>query len=365
MERWSCRENLMQPIVLALASNEAYFPGLYCTLASALSHLDPTREVHLKVLDGGLSSLSADSLSRLIHSIRGRAGLEFVPVDDSLFREATLGPAESHMTYCRTLLPHLLNVPRLIYLDCDVLVFRDLSELFDLEFSPGKTLAAVPDSETLTLSDDSCMITRALNLPRDGRYFNAGVMVLNLDELRKQNFTEQSLEFLRSSKGHYRFHDQSAFNFLLHGQIDALPENWNRPSWRFDQQPNNDLDCLLHYTTSAPWLCGTPGPAQELFERFAAQVGVPVDRQSPAFRKSTRQRVWRNRLAPLRALGFPLLSLLCWIVRKKDKAAAYRNAARYWFQHTRNAPIRRQLHHRRLEEIQAMSFNLGFSNPVA
>ncbi len=30
------------------------------------------------------------------------------------------------MTYCRILLPHLLNVPRVIYLDCDVLVFRDL-----------------------------------------------------------------------------------------------------------------------------------------------------------------------------------------------------------------------------------------------
>ena len=45
----------MQPIVLALASNERYFPGLYCALASALSHLDQTREVDLRVLDGGIS----------------------------------------------------------------------------------------------------------------------------------------------------------------------------------------------------------------------------------------------------------------------------------------------------------------------
>ena len=48
------------------------------------------------------------------------------------------------MTYCRILLPHLLDVPRVIYLDCDVLVFRDLSQLFDLELAPGKVLAAVP-----------------------------------------------------------------------------------------------------------------------------------------------------------------------------------------------------------------------------
>ena len=45
----------MEPVVIALASNERYFPGLYCAVASALSHLDRTREVNLKVLDGGIS----------------------------------------------------------------------------------------------------------------------------------------------------------------------------------------------------------------------------------------------------------------------------------------------------------------------
>ena len=59
----------MEPIVLALASNERYFPGLYCAVASALSHLDPAREVDLKVLDGGISQPSRDTLSRLVERI--------------------------------------------------------------------------------------------------------------------------------------------------------------------------------------------------------------------------------------------------------------------------------------------------------
>ena len=114
----------MEPVVLALASNERYFPGLYCAVASALSYLDPTREVDLKVLDGGLSPESRSTLSRLIERFGGCVRLEFVTADPSVFSKATLGPGKSHMTYCRTLLPQLLNVPRLIYLDCDVLVFR-------------------------------------------------------------------------------------------------------------------------------------------------------------------------------------------------------------------------------------------------
>src|ERR1041385_8701622 len=193
------KAKLMQPVVLALASNERYFPGLYSAVASALRHT--TREVDLKVLDGGLSPESRSALSRLIERFGRIVRLQFVAVDDSIFQEATLGPAKSHMAYCRTLLPRLLDVPRLIYLDCDLLVFRDLSELFDLELSPGKILAAVADSETLTLGDDSSAIASAMNVPPDWRYFNAGVMLLNLGELRKQSFTEQALEFFKKWKG--------------------------------------------------------------------------------------------------------------------------------------------------------------------
>ena len=147
-----------------------------------------------------------------------------------------LARVASHMAYCRILLPHLLAVPRVIYLDCDVLVFRDLSRLFDFELSAGKFVAAVPDSETCSLADDSRGLAKAMKLPAEGAYFNSGVMLMNLDELRKQGFFERAVEFLNVWKVAYRFHDQSAMNFLLHGHIEELPEYWNRASWRFDQQ---------------------------------------------------------------------------------------------------------------------------------
>jgi lipopolysaccharide biosynthesis glycosyltransferase len=354
----------MEPIVIALVSNERYFPGLYCAVASALNHLDSTRHVDLKVLDGGISKHSKNTLSRLVERYGNVVRLQFVAVDDSLFRDATLGPAESHMTYCRTLLPRLLDVPRLIYLDCDLLVFRDLSELFDLELSVGKILAAVHDSETLTLSDDSRPLAGAMSLPANGRYFNAGIMLLNLNELREQNFTEQSVEFFKSWRGQYRFHDQSAINFLLYGQIDELPEYWNRASWRFDAQQNNDLDCVLHYTTSAPWLGGTRGPAQVLFERLAVDAGLPVNRQAADFKKKRRQELFRNALAPFRALAFPLVSLFYKIAGQNEKCAAYQRSAHYWLYYIFNAPRRRRLHRQRNQEISRMKFNLCAS-PLA
>jgi lipopolysaccharide biosynthesis glycosyltransferase len=349
----------MEPVVISLASNERYFPGLYCAVASALSHVDPTREVEFKVLDGGISKDSQSTFCRLVERYPNVGRLEFVAVDESLFRGATLGPAASHMTYCRTLLPRLLDVPRVIYLDCDVLVFRNLFELFDRELSSGKILAAVPDSETLTLADDSRTLASAMKLPADARYFNAGVMLLNLDELRKQNFTERSLQLFTDWKGSYRFWDQSAINFLLHGQIDRLPEHWNRASWRFDEQNDNSLDCVLHYTTSAPWLGGIPGPAQVLFQRFAADVGAPVNRHVEAFKKSRWQQFFRNLLAPFRALAFSVVSFVYKLAGQKEKCAGYRKAARYWVRYILHAPRRYGLYHRRAAEIQRMKFKVA------
>ena len=134
-----------------------------------------------------------------------------------------------------------------------------------------------------------------MKLPAEGPYFNSGVMLMDLDELRKHDFFQRAVEFLSSWTRHYRFWDQSAINFLLHGQIDTLPEYWNRASWRFDAQQNNDLDCVLHYTTCAPWLGGARTPSQVLFERFAEEAALPVSRQSSGFKRSIRRNFWRNR----------------------------------------------------------------------
>jgi lipopolysaccharide biosynthesis glycosyltransferase len=189
-------------------------------------------------------------------------------------------------------------------------------------------------------------------------------MLMNLEGLRKHDFLQRSVQFLSSWTRQYQFWDQSAINFLLHGQINTLPEYWNRASWRFDAQQDNDLGCVLHYTTSAPWLGGARTPSQVLFETFAEEAVLPVNRQSSEFKRSVRRNFWRNALAPLRALAFPIGSFLYGIAGKKEKSAAYKKVARYWLDYIRNTPIRWRLHRRRSQEIIKMQFDLRTS-PVS
>jgi lipopolysaccharide biosynthesis glycosyltransferase len=345
-----------EPVLIALASNERYFPGLYCAVASALLTVAPTRRAALQILDGGVSTCSKARLERMVSLIRPDTATKWLPVDEALFHEAPLGPGNSRMAYARIVLPDLLEASKCVYLDCDTLVFRDVAELFDSPLKRSAVLAAVPDSETLTLGDDAPLVASAMGLSAGDRYYNSGVLLMDLDQLRRENFLRQSLEFLRVWKGKYRYWDQSAINFLLHDRIDELPGHWNRASWLFDAQEDNHLDCVLHYTSSAPWLGGKPGPAQAVFERFAEDAGVPVERDSPAFLKSRRQWLSRNALAPLRAVAFPAVSLLHKLVGREESSAAYRKAARYWFEFIRNGPARRRLHSRRTEQIREMRF---------
>jgi hypothetical protein len=96
-----------------------------------------------------------------------------------------------------------------------------------------------------------------------------------------------------------------------------------------------------------------------LFERFAADAGSPVNRQLADFKKSRRQQFFRNVLAPVRALVFPVLSLFYKIAGQNEKCAAYQKSARYWLYYIFNALRRRRLHQQRNQEISRMKFELG------
>ena len=269
------------------------------------------------MLDGGISKHSKNTLCRLVERYGKVVRLQFVAVDESLFRDATLGPAESHMAYCRTLLPRLLDVPRLIYPDCDLFVFRDLSELFDLELAPGKILAAVPDSETLTLSDDSRTLSSAMNLPADGRYFNAGVMLLNLDELRKENFTNRSLEFLVTGRGIIGFGISQPSIFFFMDELTNCPNiGIERPGALTSRRTTISSACSITRVQCRGLVGYLAQPKHYLNDLQPMWVSLSTGVHLYSKNHGGNSFV-RNMLAPVRALAFPLVSLLYRIAGKE------------------------------------------------
>src|SRR2546430_15914683 len=104
----------MEPVALALASNEHYFPGLYCAVTSALCHLDPAREADVRVIDGGISDKSRGILSDLVGRFGRKCRLAFVAVVKTIFCGPAPCPRQSQQTFFRELLPPLFDVARRI-----------------------------------------------------------------------------------------------------------------------------------------------------------------------------------------------------------------------------------------------------------
>ena len=165
-------------------------------------------------------------------------------------------------TMDRLFFPEILHdTARLLYLDVDVMARSDVGELHDLAL--GDTViagrcSAAPDYNTgwallakkLVRHDRETSRKLILWAFSQGRVqfdtLNAGVLVMNLDALRRDAFTAKTLSMVEA----FGFHDQDAINFYLRGAFTALPTEWNYvPDQDFCPDPK-----LVHWAGARkPW----------------------------------------------------------------------------------------------------------------
>lgn len=157
---------------------------------------------------------------------------QFIKVPSAAFRghEYILRNPLGPMTYARLLIPELLNnEDTCLYLDGDLLVRRDVSELYygvinNCRFHDNY-LAACADSPMQMgkghFFDEHRRILGTTDLTG---YFQAGVLVMNLKRIREDDLKEQ---FARLYDNPYVQVDQDILNLTCKGHVMELPEEWN------------------------------------------------------------------------------------------------------------------------------------------
>jgi lipopolysaccharide biosynthesis glycosyltransferase len=134
----------------------------------------------------------------------------------------------THSIYLRLLLPDLLpEAQQIVYLDVDLVVRRNLAELFGIELGDAP-LAAVRDAflPTLRSAVPNCGQERSHELG-DLPYFNSGVMVINADVWRTKLIGARAIEMIRRWKPTLTWLDQDALNIVTAGQWIELDRRWN------------------------------------------------------------------------------------------------------------------------------------------
>jgi lipopolysaccharide biosynthesis glycosyltransferase len=130
----------------------------------------------------------------------------------------------------------LLPYNKVLYMDCDVLCQRPLNELWnmDCEYICGTESHSYGKKQALSLGLDKYMLT--------------GMMLMNLENLRQDNFTQKCLD--RLSIESPKQHDETIINLTYHDKIKFIDVKWNYCKDRNYENPIREEDAyLLHYVS--------------------------------------------------------------------------------------------------------------------
>ena len=123
----------------------------------------------------------------------------------------------------RLCLPELLpQLDRILYLDGDVVVEDSLEKLYHTPLN-GNYIAAVKD--TLPIYHPEYI--QNLNIGKEHDYFNTGVVLLNLEALRKIHLIEKIKDFADKHYHQITLPDQDALNFVCQGKTSYIPPRYN------------------------------------------------------------------------------------------------------------------------------------------
>lgn len=260
---------------VALAADQRYFPGLLVTAASVVFCCDVRTQLTLHILDGGITEASWSRLETLVRRLHPRASVVRLPVRDSGIRDIRDNGNKSPMAYARLLLPRLLKVERVVYVDSDCLALRDLGELMSCDLG-GCPCGAVQDPINPSLGDDYPW-PRPPGFDPALPYFNSGLLVIDLARWRQEAITERTLELLTRQGDRCRYWDQTALNYILPQHWQPLSAAWNYPSNKFNCQRAGDAAVIHYLCNEKPWFGDPGGHAHGMWRQFATEV-AGVDR---------------------------------------------------------------------------------------
>ena len=212
---------------LVAASDNNAFPGLMVLLASATINHVKGRPLFVYLIDCGLSDGNKKLLSDSLVALNPLARCEFRKPDACKLTGLRVETA-GLFTYARLVSAELFpEIKRAIYLDTDVVVNRDLSELFDLDLC-GFPIGAVQDRFTPVASHPlSILDWQNRGMSADEPFFNAGVLLIDYAKWREEKIGERALEFARANKEICVRWDQTALNILLYQKWMPLKTHWN------------------------------------------------------------------------------------------------------------------------------------------
>lgn len=258
------------PIFFTIDDN--YVPFVSVAIKSIIENASKDYIYKIIILHQGLSE---ENINNILFLEEERFSIKFVYMKEDL--EAITDRVENRLRcdyftltiYFRLFISDMFpEYDKCIYMDSDVVVPGDISELYNIDLRDN-LIGACNDKSVIDVPELARYMEEAVGVNRY-EYINSGVLLMNLKEMRKNNFCNKFLELLNKYHFDCIAPDQDYLNAMCNGRITYLDETWDvMPQEGKDEVKNPKL---IHYNLfQKPW-CYNNVQYEKYFWKYAKQT---------------------------------------------------------------------------------------------
>lgn len=289
---------------IVVAADQYYGQHLGVMICSLLQNCSDPKRLWIDIFSDGITSGDLDKIRSLISSFEASS-----EVHDTQGLISITTDQKNHLsntTYQRLLIPTMLpeSAHRVCYLDSDMIIEGDILPLLAMDM----------DGMVAGVVEDDPRAKAASKVGVKNRYFNAGVLLINLDLWRKERISERTKQFAEENPDLVSFAaDQDALNVLIGDRVHYLDRTWNSTPFMLSRKRTKDSPegCLSRYPTiihyssaSKPWHFANNHPFRDRYWHYLRQTQwkdyrcQDVNLKSIAKRLEQKLRNLRLRLSP-------------------------------------------------------------------
>lgn len=245
-------KRIEREIPIFFAVDDGYCPFLAVALQSLTDNCSDENRYLIKILN---TDISSENKRKIAKYERNNVDIEFVDLNyyiqkikDKLYTRDYY----SKTTYFRLFIPNLYpQYDKALYLDSDIVILDDIADLYNIDMG-NDLVAAAPDDVIQFNEVFRVYAEKVVGVADYHRYFNAGVLLMNLHQLRTFKFQEKFMFLLDRIKFAVA-QDQDYLNRLCKGRVKLIDRVWNRMPIEDPKIRTEDVR-LIHYNLAyKPW----------------------------------------------------------------------------------------------------------------
>ncbi len=230
-------------IHISVASNNSYAVFMAVLLKSIIYNHHSDEKIVFYILNDNISIRNQSRINSLIlkspeiEIIWMNAidvfpiGMKF-PVDNSVF---------PHTTYLKLFAPYKIThkVKKIIHFDVDMIVRKDVSELWNIDLNGHIIAASLDIGKTLGFEWDGLPNYTQLCFPSDAKYFNSGLMIIDTAKWREYDVPKKVFKVIEENINNINYADQDGLNNIFAHKWLEIDPLWNWCANNFHSNAKN------------------------------------------------------------------------------------------------------------------------------